>query len=144
MAVTIKDIVFWDMMLCGSSKKNWHFRGTYWLHLQGNKILSSPNSQQGRASRQMAKRAFYSNTLVPFTRATWHHIPDNILNFCCHAKLFQKAAFFNLILYSCMGMLIKTYSMKQQPINNSSTVMNWHNCGAAIARGSLCHQSWVA
>jgi hypothetical protein len=22
MAVTIKDIVFWDMMLCGSSKKN--------------------------------------------------------------------------------------------------------------------------
>jgi hypothetical protein len=32
--VTMKNVVFWDMILCGSCK-NRHFRGTYHLHLLG-------------------------------------------------------------------------------------------------------------
>jgi hypothetical protein len=40
MEVTIKDFVFWDMMPCGSSKKNRHFGGT----------LLSINSRTGAAN----------------------------------------------------------------------------------------------
>jgi hypothetical protein len=36
----LKDAVFWDMVLCGSSKKDRLFGRTYSLHLQGNNTLS--------------------------------------------------------------------------------------------------------
>jgi hypothetical protein len=33
---------------------------------------------------------------MPHNGATWHHIPDNILNCYCHERLSQKTAFFDL------------------------------------------------
>jgi hypothetical protein len=44
-AVTMKDVVFWDMIPWGSSKKNRRFGGIYRFHLQGNKALSLLSSQ---------------------------------------------------------------------------------------------------
>jgi hypothetical protein len=52
-AVTIKDVVLWDMTQCGS-RNNQRFGGTYPLHLQGNETVSLLCSQRGYASQQTA------------------------------------------------------------------------------------------
>jgi hypothetical protein len=44
MAVTMKNVVFWDVTLCGSSK-NQRCRGTYRFHHQGARIVKVPSSQ---------------------------------------------------------------------------------------------------
>jgi hypothetical protein len=49
----------------------------------------------------------------------------------------QKTAFLGPTYYSSLGRLIKKSSTKQQPINNYSTVTDGHNCGGAVAIGSL-------
>jgi hypothetical protein len=55
-AVTMKNVVFWDVALCRSSV-NRRFGGTYRLHLQGRKICSSETSVNARS--------------------TQHHIPED-------------------------------------------------------------------
>jgi hypothetical protein len=54
--VTMKDVFFWDMTPCRSSKENRPFGGTYRLHLQGNESLSLRSSQKAYVSRRTAKK----------------------------------------------------------------------------------------
>jgi hypothetical protein len=63
-AVTMKDVVFWDVRSCGSSKISRRFGGTYRLHLQGNENLSLLSMQRGYASRRTAKKAPYNGTPI--------------------------------------------------------------------------------
>jgi hypothetical protein len=37
-AVTMKSTTFWDVTLCSTVQVNWCFRGTYCLHLQGQRV----------------------------------------------------------------------------------------------------------
>jgi hypothetical protein len=41
--VTMKNAIFWDVMLCGSCK-NQRFRGTYHFHHQGDKNWRARNN----------------------------------------------------------------------------------------------------
>jgi hypothetical protein len=38
-----KSTIFWDIIPCGPLKVNWCFRGTYRLHLQGQRISQARN-----------------------------------------------------------------------------------------------------
>jgi hypothetical protein len=69
-AVVMKSIIFWDMMPCSPLSFNRRFRGTYRLHLQG---------QRYRFSKPVSKQeACPDDTLVPYCLlgyCTWTLIP---------------------------------------------------------------------
>jgi hypothetical protein len=46
--VVMKSTIFWDTMLCSLLKVNWHFRGTYHLHLQGRRISRATHQHESR------------------------------------------------------------------------------------------------
>lgn len=46
-AVTIRNSPFWDIMLCSLMKVNWHFKGTYFLHLHGWSMKLAWSRHQG-------------------------------------------------------------------------------------------------
>jgi hypothetical protein len=81
------------MKLCGSSKENRCFRGTYRLRLQGNETLSHPSSQRRCASRRAAKRAFsYLSHTASYPRRKY---PSLLPSW----KMFQNTTFFNIKFY---------------------------------------------
>jgi hypothetical protein len=55
-AVTMKNVVFWDVELCRSCV-NRHFGGTYRLHLQGRKIRERRTSME-RWLEEVVERDF--------------------------------------------------------------------------------------
>jgi hypothetical protein len=55
MAVTMKNVVFWYVMLCGSCK-NRRFRGLYRLHLQGGNNQQTRNALAATSNSSMLQR----------------------------------------------------------------------------------------
>jgi hypothetical protein len=81
MVVTMKNGIFWDVTPCGSCK-NWHFGGTYQVHLvflhsvcrllvTASVVPSSP------ILVTRMKEALSSSETSTLTRATWHNIPED-------------------------------------------------------------------
>jgi hypothetical protein len=50
-AITMKDIAFWDMTPCDSSKNNRRFRRVHCRHLLNNKTLFPARSEKAEESR---------------------------------------------------------------------------------------------
>jgi hypothetical protein len=68
--VTMKNVVFWEVILCDSCK-NWRFRGRYRLH------------------HQSVEEAIHSTGMLVPTRATQHNIlEDGILHGLSSMTLF--------------------------------------------------------
>jgi hypothetical protein len=44
----LKSTIFWDIMPCSLLKVNWHFGGTYCLHLRGRRISQARNQRESR------------------------------------------------------------------------------------------------
>jgi hypothetical protein len=58
-AVTIKSSFFWDITPCHVVKVNQRFRGTYWLHLCGRKVI------QPRKKLETRSRALFAAYIYP-------------------------------------------------------------------------------
>lgn len=50
MAMAMKNMVFWFVMLCSSVEAHWHFGGTYHLHLKNQQVHQAINQKKQVAS----------------------------------------------------------------------------------------------
>jgi hypothetical protein len=124
-AVTVKNVIFWDIMSCGSYK-NQHFGGMFHLHDQdgGDMFLQSVTSYKCRMAshprrehssykilfiqvnfmcactdsryRTLGNVAIRSSETLILTRATWHHIPEEGILHSHHHENFKS--------YICLSM----------------------------------------
>jgi hypothetical protein len=92
-AVVMKSSIFWHITSCSSLKVNRHFGGTYYLHLQGQRISQeiSTNETLFVTCFMLVSCLAYSSTLkmevicssetsVDFQRITWRYIPEESRN----------------------------------------------------------------
>jgi hypothetical protein len=83
-AVVMKSTVFWDIMPCSSLKVNWHFRGTYRLHLQGRRISFARN----RCKRRWQAAAYFH---AGFLLGLFYNLTDRGDKFLRNVSYFQRS-----------------------------------------------------
>jgi hypothetical protein len=87
MEATTKDVVFWDMTPCSSSK-NQHFGGRYRPHLQGDKSFRLSSSQRmclkTDGEESLLQRHIHSHVnALPWNYCWWVVVSSNVASLAC-------------------------------------------------------------
>jgi hypothetical protein len=98
----LKSSVFWDIMPYSPVKVNWHFGGTYCLHLWGRRVSKARNQHEASTMQSLACCLLHfgfvlalkmglkcsSETSVDFHWTAWYYSPEvRILHSHCHDNL---------------------------------------------------------
>jgi hypothetical protein len=120
-AAVTKSTIFWDITPCSPLRVNWHFRGTYRLHLQRRKISRARNH---RESRWQTKFCFLARLIFRPWRWRRYAPLKRWLTFNgLHGIVSQKMVFFKITYFwSILRLYCNMYAMEWPLLGNVQAI----------------------